>query len=71
MNNNEYLLFKAVQSALNEIPNRTLTHPMYRNTYALASAIDRSVSAYEEEMNGSAIREGMERIGAIMDANEF
>jgi hypothetical protein len=57
MSNDEYLLFKAVQWALNDIPNRTLTHPIYRNTYALNGAIDRVVSRYEEEMNGIAVKE--------------
>lgn len=40
MNETEKLLRDAL-SALNQIPNTGLKHPEFRNTYALASAIER------------------------------
>jgi len=46
MNETERLL-RAALFALNQIPNTGLKHPEFRNTYALASAIDKCLKDKE------------------------
>jgi hypothetical protein len=58
MTNDEYLLMKACQFALNSIHNSRLNHPIYNSTYVLANAVDKAINAHEEEMNSKSWKDG-------------
>ena len=52
MTNDQYLLLKACEYTLNHLRNTRLPHhPIYKDTYQLASAVTKELVRYEEEMN--------------------
>jgi len=50
MNNDEYLVVKACQQLLNELPRRHMTHHIYKDSYQLATAVDKILTNHEYKM---------------------